>query len=91
MPTYNKADLAMAASRYGFQRDTFEKVLRLKKILEYCQEEKLPKEHLVLKGGTAINLAVFALPRLSVDIDMDYIPNDSREDMLATREESQKL
>ena len=31
MPTYNKADLAMAASRYGFQRDTFEKVLRLKK------------------------------------------------------------
>ena len=90
MPTYNKADLAMAASRYGFQRDTFEKVLRLKKILEYCQEEKLPKEHLVLKGGTAINLAVFALPRLSVDIDMDYIPNDSREDMLATREEISK-
>jgi len=90
MPTYNKANLAMAASQYGFQRDTFEKVLRLKKVLEYCQEKKLLKEHLVLKGGTAINLTVFDLPRLSVDIDMDYITNNSRDVMLAVREEISK-
>ena len=39
-----------------------------------------------MKGGTAINLTVFNLPRLSVDIDMDYTPNDTKEDMLETRE-----
>jgi len=35
-----------------------------------------------LKGGTAINLAVFNLPRLSVDIDMDYTPNDTKEEIV---------
>lgn len=85
MPIFNKADLEGLARKYGFQRDTFEKVLRIKAILEFFEEDKLLKEHLILKGGTAINLAVFSLPRLSVDIDMDYMPNDSREDMLATR------
>ena len=39
-----------------------------------------------MKGGTAINLTVFELPRLSVDIDMDFVPNLPREDMLQARE-----
>ena len=86
MPMYNRAEVAALATKYGFHRDTFEKVLRLKTVLEYFQEEKILKEHLVLKGGTAINLTVFPLPRLSVDIDMDYVPNDSKENMLATRQ-----
>lgn len=67
-------------------RDTFEKVLRLKEILRYLNEEEYLREHLPLKGGTAINLTVFNLPRLSVDIDMDYTPNDTKEDMLEVRE-----
>ena len=66
-------------------RDTFEKVLRLKEILRFLNEDEFLREHLLLKGGTAINLTVFNLPRLSVDIDMDYIPNDTREDMLECR------
>ena len=85
MPMYNRAEVATLAAKYGFQRDTFEKVLRLKTVLEFFQEEKILKEHFVLKGGTSINLTIFPLPRLSVDIDMDYIPNDSKENMLATR------
>ena len=85
MLMYNKSEIANIANEYGFQRDTFEKVLRLKTVLEFIQEDTLLRDHLVLKGGTSINLTVFALPRLSVDIDMDYIPNDSREDMLETR------
>ena len=44
------------------------------------------RAHLLLKGGTAINLTVFELPRLSVDIDMDFVPNLPREDMLQARE-----
>lgn len=35
-----------------------------------------------LKGGTAINLFVENLPRLSVDIDLVYLPHDSREKAL---------
>jgi predicted nucleotidyltransferase component of viral defense system len=36
-----------------------------------------------LKGGTAINLFVRDMPRLSVDIDLTYLPVSSREDSLA--------
>lgn len=36
-----------------------------------------------LKGGTAINLFVRDLPRLSVDIDLTYLPVESRQDSLA--------
>lgn len=40
-----------------------------------------------LKGGTAINLFVRDLPRLSVDIDLAYLPLTQREDALtATRD-----
>ncbi len=35
-----------------------------------------------LKGGTAINLFVRDLPRLSVDIDLTYLPIESRDDSL---------
>ena len=86
MPMYNKVEIGRAAKQHGFVRDTFEKVLRLKEILCYLNEEEYLREHLLLKGGTAINLTVFNLPRLSVDIDMDYTPNDTKEDMLKARE-----
>ncbi len=36
-----------------------------------------------LKGGTAINLFIREMPRLSVDIDLTYIPLDSRDIALA--------
>ena len=85
MPIYSKTELGLASSNYGFQRDVFEKVFRLKKLLVDFGNEKLLADHLVLKGGTAINLTILSLPRLSVDIDMDYVPNDSREEMLSTR------
>lgn len=86
MPIYNKVEIGRVAQQHGFVRDTFEKVLRLKEILRYLNEEDYLREHLLLKGGTAINLTVFNLPRLSVDIDMDYTPNDTKEDMLETRD-----
>lgn len=86
MPQYNRAELGRMATESGFVRDTFEKVLRLKEILRFLNEDEFLRDHLLLKGGTAINLTVFNLPRLSVDIDMDYTPNDTREDMLECRE-----
>lgn len=36
-----------------------------------------------LKGGTAINLFLRDMPRLSVDIDLAYLPVENREDSLA--------
>ncbi len=86
MPIYNKVEIGRVARQHGFVRDTFEKVLRLKEILRFLNEEEYLIEHLLLKGGTAINLLLFDLPRLSVDIDMDYTPNDTKEDMLEARE-----
>ena len=86
MPIYNKVEIGRVAQQHGFVRDTFEKVLRLREILRYLNEEEYLREHLLLKGGTAINLTVFNLPRLSVDIDMDYTPNDTKEDMLEARD-----
>ena len=80
MIEYSRVELGKAAKERGFVRDTFEKVLRLKEILRYFNEDKYLKEHLVLKGGTAINMTIFNLPRLSVDIDMDFmhIPQELR-------------
>jgi predicted nucleotidyltransferase component of viral defense system len=40
------------------------------------------EEVFALKGGTAINLFVRNMPRLSVDIDLTYLPFDERADAL---------
>lgn len=73
MIEYNRVELGKEAQKYGFVRDTFEKVLRLKEILKFFNSQEYLSEHLVLKGGTAINTVIFNLPRLSVDIDMDFM------------------
>jgi predicted nucleotidyltransferase component of viral defense system len=83
---YTKSEIAAKATELNFVRDTLEKVLRLSEILNYLNTNPLTKEHLVLKGGSAINLTVFNLPRLSVDIDLDFAQNLSRDDMMNTRE-----
>lgn len=83
---YTKSELAEKATELNFVRDTLEKVLRLSEILNYLNTNPLTKDFLVLKGGTAINLTVFDLPRLSVDIDLDFAQNISRDGMMNTRE-----
>lgn len=84
---YSKAALGEMADNLNFARDTLEKVLRLADILGYLNANPLTAQALALKGGTAINLTVFDLPRLSLDIDLDYACNNSREEMLAQREQ----
>lgn len=87
MIEYNRNELGKVAKERGFVRDTFEKVLRLKEVLAYINMDEVLKDHLVLKGGTAINMTIFNLPRLSVDIDMDFTPNLPLEEMEDTRKE----
>lgn len=86
MPQFNRRELDVRAREYGFNRDTFEKVLRLRTILDFLNTHEYMREHLLLKGGTAINLTVFNLPRLSVDIDLDFVPNLTREETVNERE-----
>ncbi len=50
------------------------------------------EEIFALKGGTAINLFVRDLPRLSVDIDLVYLPvADREESLLAVREGLERI
>ena len=88
---YNKGQLEQIAKQYGFVRDTFEKVLRLKEILTYLNTDEYLHEHLALKGGTAINMTIFNLPRLSVDLDLDFTPNLPLGDMEKAREKITKM
>ena len=88
---YNKGQLGQMAKHYGFVRDTFEKVLRLKEILTYLNTDEYLHEHLALKGGTAINMTIFNLPRLSVDLDLDFTPNLPLEDMEKARKKITKM
>lgn len=86
MFNYDKRFFSKRANEVGFIRDTFEKVYRLTDILKYINNNHLLKEVLALKGGTAINLTVFNMPRLSVDIDLDYCNPVDRDEMLRERE-----
>jgi hypothetical protein len=62
-----------------------EKVIHLLHLLESFRSHPFLRNRLALKGGTALNLFVFDLPRLSVDIDLNYIGSEEREMMLAER------
>lgn len=86
MMQLDRFTLGRMAKELGFVRDTLEKVCRLADVLKFMESDGLLSEGIALKGGTAINLTIFDLPRLSVDIDLDYCRSTDREEMLADRE-----
>jgi predicted nucleotidyltransferase component of viral defense system len=81
----NEADLRRAASESGFRSEALEKVLRLFDLLEGVTRHPFLKGRMALKGGTALNLFLFDVPRLSVDIDLNYIGAPDLETMQAER------
>ena len=64
---YNKQMMVKFAKELDYIRDTLEKVLRLSDILRFINNDPILSKNLALKGGTAINMTIFNLPRLSVD------------------------
>lgn len=86
MILFDKNTLGRQAKELGFVRDTFEKVCRLADVLKFIESDEILSNCLALKGGTAINLTIFNLPRLSVDIDLDFSENVDREKMFESRE-----
>ncbi len=81
----NENDLNREAAAAGFRPEALEKVLRLMELLEGLRSHPFLKSRVALKGGTAINLFVFDVPRLSVDIDLNYIGALDRKTMLDER------
>ena len=79
------------SNRTGFIKSTLEKVERLLNILEWINNHEKLSKLLALKGGTAINTAVFNFPRLSVDIDLDLTENLKKDEMLKERENIHNL
>jgi predicted nucleotidyltransferase component of viral defense system len=81
----SREKLLAEAAATGFRANMLEKVARLLALLDGFQAHPFLKGKLVLKGGTALNLFIFEVPRLSVDIDLNYVGTTDREGMLAER------
>lgn len=81
----SKELLVKESSQTGFRIEILEKVWYLMNVLEGINSHPFLQDRLVLKGGTALNLFVFNLPRLSVDIDLNYVGLPSREGMISER------
>ena len=77
--------LTAEAQATGFRPDILEKAARLLGLLDTMRGHPFLKGKLALKGGTALNLFLFDIPRLSVDIDLNYVGAVERETMLAER------
>jgi predicted nucleotidyltransferase component of viral defense system len=81
--------LALSASS-GFRTTVLEKAARLLNLLNALRSHPFLKDRLALKGGTALNLFLLDLPRLSVDVDLNYIGSADKETMLSDRPQIEK-
>ena len=77
--------LMAEAETTQFRPEVLEKVAHLLGLLDGLIAHPLLRGKLALKGGTALNLFLFDVPRLSVDIDLNYVGAASREAMLEER------
>lgn len=80
-----RTDLIREAAATGFQAEPLEKVIRLLGLLDALRSHPFLKTRIALKGGTALNLFASDVPRLSVDIDLNYLGAAKMETMQADR------
>ena len=66
----------------AFADDVVEKVGRLAGVLESIGDHPRLRGNLALHGGTALNLFLLEPERLSLDLDLNYIASEDREQML---------
>ncbi|MCC7386354.1 MAG: nucleotidyl transferase AbiEii/AbiGii toxin family protein [Deltaproteobacteria bacterium] len=82
---FGAEEIQQHADALGFRPDTLEKVFRLLSLLETLRSNAFLRPRVALKGGTALNLFLFDMPRLSVDIDLNYVGSGDRDTMLADK------
>lgn len=82
--------LLKEAGKVSFRPDVLEKVAHLLNLLETIQSHPFLKGKLALKGGTALNLFIFDVPRLSVDIDLNYLGAADKEIAFQERPDLEK-
>lgn len=78
------------ASKTGFRPEMLEKAIRLLDLLDNLRNHSFLKDRLALKGGTALNVFEFELPRLSVDIDLNYVGSPDVDTMNHERPDIEK-
>jgi predicted nucleotidyltransferase component of viral defense system len=81
----SQTKLAGESKATGFRPEVLEKVIHLLNLLEGFNRHPFLKGRLALKGGTALNLFLLDVPRLSVDIDLNYVGATDRDTMMAER------
>ncbi|MCD6318374.1 nucleotidyl transferase AbiEii/AbiGii toxin family protein [Candidatus Aerophobetes bacterium] len=69
----------------GFNPGFIEKVYQLTRILAAIYSDKDLKENLTLKGGTGLNFVYLNIPRLSVDLDFNFIGAVEKDKILKLR------
>ena len=82
---FSPSEILPMARANGFNEQVVEKVLHLLHLLNALNSHPSLKGKWALKGGTALNLFVLNYPRLSIDIDLNYIGALDRDEMLADR------
>ena len=83
----SRETVVAVAAATGFRQDMVEKVMNLLDLLDALAHHRFLSSRLVLKGGTALNVFLDDLPRLSVDIDLNYIGSAALEGLEAERPE----
>jgi predicted nucleotidyltransferase component of viral defense system len=79
------AAVRRVAGATGFREEAVEKVLYLTAILARFRTHPVLQNAWALKGGTAINLLHLDVPRLSVDLDVNFIGGADLQAMQAAR------
>jgi len=87
---FSSSEILPVAESAGFNANLVEKVLHLLHLLNTLISHPFLKGKLALKGGSALNLFLFNIPRLSVDIDLNYIGAVERDKMMADRPKIEK-
>lgn len=82
---FSRELLTRESQATGFRPEILEKVFQLLHLLKSFLSHPFLRDCLILKGGTALNLFYFDVPRLSVDIDLNYVGAVDRETMLQDR------
>jgi hypothetical protein len=83
-------DVARVAATTGFRSEVVEKALRLHGIMVRLDHHEITRGAWLLKGGTALNLLHLNVPRLSVDIDINYVGSRDVQAMRKARPEFER-